>query len=337
MRLDKRALFDLCGYAPHAGQARVHRSKALRRVLSCGARWGKSTCAVYECVAALLEPRAESIGWVCAPTYDLAERIYRRVLGVVDRHFRHRVIELNERERKLVVCNLGGGRSELRAKSADNPDSLLGEGLDYLVVDEAGTLSASVWEEHLSQRLIDKRGWALLLSTPSGWGWFAKLHRRGFKGRDADYESWTAPSWENPRLQRAAIEAERGRLTAEAFAEQYGGEIVGADPYPCDVCGGPSDEAPGLAVIARGEELARCVECGREVDGNSRTLVRRRRDGSGELLVIELVHREGVQVQTANVCERDGAGGARIQGRSDDGVEWVEVGGESVPGDAPWV
>ncbi len=313
MRLDKRALFATVGYAPHPGQARVHRSKAPRRVLACGVRWGKSTCAVYECVAALMEPREVSIGWVCAPTYDLAERIYRRVVSVVDRHFHHRVLERNERERKLVVCNLGGGRSELRAKSADNPDSLLGEGLDYLVVDEATRLSASIWEEHLSQRLIDKRGWALLLSTPSGWSWFAKLHRRGLKDRDADYKSWNAPSWENPRLTRSVIEAERGRLSADNFDEQYGGEFVGENPFPCDVCGGPSPDVIGMVLLRDDEQLAECAECGKPVDEKGHTLVRREASGAVMFQSIRLVERPGCVVHLPPGKAGSGQGGVLIE------------------------
>jgi hypothetical protein len=36
---------------------------------------------------------------------------------------------------------MAGGQSEIRAKSADNPISLLGEGLDWVVVDEAARVS----------------------------------------------------------------------------------------------------------------------------------------------------------------------------------------------------
>jgi hypothetical protein len=78
-RLSKRALFRRLGYEPHPGQWRVHRSRAPRRVLACGARWGKTMCGAYEAIAAALEPAEESIGWIVGPTYDLTDRIFRRV------------------------------------------------------------------------------------------------------------------------------------------------------------------------------------------------------------------------------------------------------------------
>ena len=197
-------------------------------MLACGVRWGKSTCAVHECVAALLTPCEQSLGWTVGPTYDLSERIFRQVVAIMNKHFKSRVREYSERERRIVVVNFGGGLSELRGKSADNKDSLLGEGLDYVVVDEAARLDPTVWDEHLSQRLIDRQGWALLLSTPGERDhWFHRLCKRGQKGRDPQFESWCSPSWENSRLSREVIEAERTRLTTEVFGAQYGGEFQG--------------------------------------------------------------------------------------------------------------
>ena len=172
-----------------------------------------------------MEPRQQSIGWVVAPTYDLAERVFRELGILVAEHFNHRLIKLREHEKRIVLRNLGGGISEIRGKSAENPTSLLGEGLDWVVIDEASRLRPHIWEGHISQRLIDKNGWALLISTPKGKGWFYDLFRRG-QGRDPAYESWNHPSWTNPHLDAALIEAERDRLPQRVFAQEYGGEFV---------------------------------------------------------------------------------------------------------------
>ncbi|MBK8172754.1 MAG: hypothetical protein IPK60_20785 [Sandaracinaceae bacterium] len=171
---------------------------------------GKSTCASMEALAALMRPSDHTIGWTVGPTYELSKRVFIRVVDVVHERFEHHIEAFEPREHRLVIRNLAGGHSELRGKSADNPDSLLGEGLDFLVVDEAARIDDRVWTEHLSQRLIDKNGWAAILSTPAGKkGWFYKLHSRGLKARDADVESWSSPSSANPNLRAAIIEAER--------------------------------------------------------------------------------------------------------------------------------
>ncbi|MEQ1893377.1 MAG: terminase family protein [Planctomycetota bacterium] len=225
IRLSKAALFERVGYRPHAGQRLVHRSKAKRRVLATGSRWGKSRCAAMEAVAAALEPRKRSMGWCVAPTLELADKVFREIVIIAAEHLTHRLVELKQHDKKLVLRNLGGGLSEIRGKTADNPVSLLGEGLDWLIVDECSRLKPEIWSSFLSQRLIDKDGWALLISTPKGKGWFYEMWRRG-QGRDPQYESWNAPSWQNPYLRKELIAAERERLPERVFAQELGGQFI---------------------------------------------------------------------------------------------------------------
>lgn len=222
---NKAVLFADLGYQPHPGQLAVHESGASRRVLACGVRWGKTLCAAMEGLAAALAPAERSYGWVVAPTYDLADKVFREIELVVARHLKHRLVALKENERRIVLHNMSGGISEIRAKSADNPVSLLGEGLDWVIIDEAARLKPSIWESHLSQRLIDRKGWALLISTPRGRGWLYELFMRGKRG-DPDVASWSAPSWTNPHLDPAVIEAERSRLPERVFRQEYGGEFL---------------------------------------------------------------------------------------------------------------
>jgi hypothetical protein len=157
-KLSKRALFAQLGYTPHPVQLAIHRSSAKRRVVACGTRFGKSTCAAMESVATLLDPCDSKLGWLVGPQYEATNRIFNHVVRLVTTHFPLRVRLHNPREHRLVVTNLGGGMSELRAKSADRPDGLLGEALDFLVVDEAASVRGSVWDECLAPRLIDRNG-----------------------------------------------------------------------------------------------------------------------------------------------------------------------------------
>ncbi len=260
-QFSKAKFFEMVGYEPHQGQQAVHDSTARRRILACGVRWGKTRCAAMEGLAASMRPCDSSIGWVVAPTYDLADRVFSQIVMVVASHMRHRIILLKESERRLVLRNFGGGVSEIRCKSADNSTSLLGEGLDWVIVDEAARLKASIWESHISQRLLDKRGWALLISTPRGKGWFYDLYRRGQRGQDADYESWNSPSSASPFLDQAMIEAERGKIAERAFRQEYEGEFLeGVDQVFRGVRelarGEWKDPVPGMSYFA-GLDLAK--------------------------------------------------------------------------------
>jgi hypothetical protein len=270
LRLNKTALFDALGYRPHPGQLEVHLSKANRRVLACGSRWGKSRCAAMEAVAALMAPCDRSRGWVVAPTLDLANRIFRDIEMAVRQHLPHRVVSI--KGRRIAIRNLSGGESEVILKSSDKPASLLGESLDWLLVDEAARIPEEVWVKYLSPRLIDRDGWLLLLSTPNGCNWFRKQFRLAENGRDPRYAVWNSPSVENPHLDAAVIEQERARLKHDDFREQYLAHFIGSEFEPCDGCGYPSPTAPGCVVVEQGDLLPTCGECGNEVSQDGRTL-----------------------------------------------------------------
>jgi hypothetical protein len=235
----------------------------------------------------MLQPRERSIGWIVAPSYDLSDRVFRLLVEIAETRLKHRIRTLSAREQRIVLTNFGGGTSEVRGKSADRPASLLGEGLDWLVVDEAAQLDREIWDQYLSQRLIDRNGWALLMSTPKGPGWFYRMYRRGQGGRDASYESWSSPSTINPFLDASAIEAERARLPADVFRQEYLGEFVNTASEPCDLCKGPRRGAMGTLVI-EGEEAepARCPECDQVVDENGLSAVSLWPDGTRRLTIL---------------------------------------------------
>ncbi len=289
--LNKAAVFRDVGYAPHAGQFAVHESRASRRVLACGVRWGKTKCAVMEVVCALLEPRdRESLGWVVGPDHAVSDRILRQAHGVLEKHVPRRIIDY--RHHALRVRNLAYRVAVAEGRSAENPASLLGEGLDWLVIDEAARLKNEVWDEHLSQRLVERRGWALILSTPRGRGWFYDAYQRG-QGSDPGYQSWTGPTWDNPHIDRDAVEGERARLEPEAFRQEYEGKFVGPGIPQCDVCGYPRSEFGPIPIFQNGEEPGICAACGHRVTADGRSLAFQWEDGpivEQSITLIELRH-----------------------------------------------
>ena len=202
----------------HPRQLEVARHPARFRVLVCGRRWGKTRLAVLESLAVAL--RGGRVWWV-APTYAQASigwRLARPMAAAIP----GTVI----REVDRVLRFPGGG--EIWFKSADRPDSLRGEGLDALVIDEADFIDGDVWEQALRPALSDRKGRALFISSPNTeGGWFHRLYQRGQSG-DAAWASWSFPSWTNPYLDPAEIDASRGDLPSIVFRREYGAEFVSA-------------------------------------------------------------------------------------------------------------
>jgi len=272
--VDKAGLFEFLRYQPHAGQWPVHNSQARFRALACGSRFGKSTAASMEIVAALLAPCPKALGWAVAPTAELTRFVMDRVRIAFLDHLRHRVIENDERSQRFVVRNLGGGLSELRAKSTESPANLLGEAVDFMVIDEAAKVRDEIWESYLSTRLIDRKGWALFISTPRrAQGWFYDAWRRGQKGRDAEYDSWRASTLSNPHISREIVEAERGRMSADSFAQEFDARFLGEENERCETCGNPDDRIVHDILFMDYESEPRCPVCGDIVDSQGHTRV----------------------------------------------------------------
>ncbi|MEQ1735728.1 MAG: hypothetical protein ABL886_04930 [Rhodoglobus sp.] len=291
--LDKEALFAYLGYQPHPGQSEVHRSIAKRRVVACGTRFGKSTLGVFECVAALLHPRDRAMGWLIAPQYTLCNRIFLRVVETVQSRMPHRIASLDSRGRSIKVVNLSGGVSELHAKSADRPVGLLGEALDFCVLDESAHLRDDVWDEHVSPRLIDRNGWSLMLSTPNGPGLFYDEFLRGRS--DPDYACFQYPTSANPLISQELIEAERKRLDPNLFRANYLAEFVGVPVLACPTCHGPTPNTRTFVIMIDGEdELGTCPACGRLTDDEGECLVPLRKDGTeGEPRIVRIIPDRG--------------------------------------------
>lgn len=279
-KLDKSALFGVVGCKPHEGQLAVHASAALRRVLACGVRWGKSTLCVHEALAALLTPGPASRGWLVTPTVATTELLTGPLFATLREHFAHRIVELDERDRRAVVRNLAGNLAEVVGKSADRPAALLGASLDWLIIDEAARLREEVWTSALSQRLVDRQGWALIASTPRGAGdWFHDQYARGLR-REEGYESWTGPSEQNPALDPAVIEAERGRLTLRQFRTEYGGAFVGPNGVQCTLCGWGEPYQKSILCITEWVACRPCEVCKRPLDPEGTPVGNELQDGT---------------------------------------------------------
>jgi hypothetical protein len=223
-----------------------------------------------------------------APTAELTKFTFERARIALLQYMPHRVIEDDTRSSRLVITNLGGGTSEVRAKSTDNPTSLLGEALDWVVIDEASKIRDGVFESFIAPRLVDRKGTALIASTPrSVDSWLFQAWFRGQSNRDPEFESWRFPSTSNPLLDPAVIESERKRLAPAVFEQEYMARFQGEDALSCETCGGPSWEVCGVLQTLDARKEPRCPACRKFVDANGKTVVGRHPNGKPHLFIID--------------------------------------------------
>ena len=200
---------------PHAGQLEVHNSDARFKVLSAGRRWGKTRLGVNECIdAAVKGGRA----WWVSPTYKTSE-VGWRPLRQIARKIPGAEVRLGDRQ-----VNLPGG-GFVAVRSADNPDSLRGEGLDFVVMDECAFMQREAWTEAIRPALSDRQGKALFISTPKGRNHFWELYQKGINSEEG-WQSWTFPTISNPFIQASEIEAAKRDLPEMIFRQEYLAEFI---------------------------------------------------------------------------------------------------------------
>lgn len=270
-RLDKAQLFKLLGYCPHSGQARVHASTARIRVLAAASRFGKSTCAIMELLAAALAPGPDALLWVVGPHFDIVDKLLAFLLAQLRGGLAHRLLEESRRDRRVVLQNLAGNRAVIEGRSAERVASLLGESIDFLLIDESGRIEDAVWESALAQRLVQRDGRALIIGTPRMEdSWFHRLFLEGQDTNVSDVDSWSGKSVDNPLIDPMIIERERARLSAREFASEHDGHFVGPHGPRCLACGGPNSGCTTTIILPLGEGLQYCRDCARPVDRDGR-------------------------------------------------------------------
>jgi len=156
--------------------------------------------------------------WWVAPSYKMSEVGWRPI---------HRMgmrigADVGKVDRQVTLP--GGGWVQVR--SADNPDSLRGEGLDFVVFDECAFMQEAAWVDAVRPALSDRQGRALFISTPKGHNWFWRNWLRGQDDAEGEWQSWRFPTSTNPYIEPSEIEAARKQLPERTFEQEYLAEFI---------------------------------------------------------------------------------------------------------------
>src|SRR5215210_1833280 len=159
--MNKAHLYELLAYSPHAGQKLYHKSQARYKVPVCGRRFGKSTMAARDIEPKLFEPNR--LLWIVGPTYDLAEKEFRVIwddLIIRLRLGQDKRIKKSYNKRSGDMSIIMPWGSSIEAKSAEHPERLVGDALDYVIMSEAAKHKRETWTRYVRPALSDKRGGA---------------------------------------------------------------------------------------------------------------------------------------------------------------------------------
>jgi hypothetical protein len=230
LSLPRAAFFEQIGYKPHKQQLLYHNSPARFRLPNCGRRFGKSTMAGRDLEPKLFTPN--KLFWIVGPTYDLGEKEFRVIwddlivkmqLGKDKRIKR----SYNKKQGNMFIQFPWNTRVEVR--SADHPENLVGDALDWVIMSEAAKHKEETWQRFIRPALADKRGGADFPTTPEGYNWLYNLWMFGKDQTMPDYESWRFPSWANDAVYPGGENDPEIILLKKTMSEESFLQEIGAD------------------------------------------------------------------------------------------------------------
>jgi len=140
------------------------------KCLIAGRRFSKTFIAMTSLAKYARHPNKKCM--YVAPSYRMAKQIVWEDLKqmVKERNWHKKI---NESELQITLIN----GSNIFLRSADNPDSIRGIGLDYVVIDEAADISEEAWTAVIRPTLSDRMGHALIIGTPKGRNWLYDVYQ----------------------------------------------------------------------------------------------------------------------------------------------------------------
>lgn len=195
----------------HKNQQIIYKSLKRFNVIAAGRRFGKTRLAVL--IMFLRAVAVHGVYWWVSPSYPIGTPAWRLM-----RRLARKVGAVPKEVTRTIEFTNG---SYIEFKSADNPDSLRGEGLRGLVMDEVAQVKEEAWTEALRAALADLKGWAIFIGTPKGKNWFYRLYVHADKGESEDWIAFHFTSYDNPYIDPKEIDEAKELLPAITFAQEF--------------------------------------------------------------------------------------------------------------------
>ena len=225
------------GYKPHVYQQIFHGVRLDNgllpqfRHLVAGRRGGKTYSAAEDTAFYMTHPQQWWLdfhgedrddplwGWILTKNYPEGFPSMREFLQTMKRHNLHNGVDFRyHKGEKYIEFNNG---SFMQFKTADDPDSLRGAGLNWLWMDEAAFIPTEEAYNVVYPALTDKKGCVVSTTTPKGKNWFYKEFFEGDRIHDPDQVSVEYRSVDNPYLDETVIDRARRRFHPQLFKQEY--------------------------------------------------------------------------------------------------------------------
>ncbi len=193
-------------------QTEVFNHPARFRMLAAGRRFGKTHLSLVQLIV-WAAAKSGSLNWYLAPTYRAAKSIaWRQLKAMVPREL---FAEKNEVDLSIELVN--GSRIEL--KGGDRYDSLRGNSLSNVILDEAAYIPPDCWEMVIRPALADQRGNAIFISTPAGFNHFHEWYEQA--ADEPDWQTFAYNTIQGGNVPPEEVELARRTLDERTFKQEF--------------------------------------------------------------------------------------------------------------------
>lgn len=236
-------------YTPFPYQMEMHNSDARFKLIAGAIRTGKDYSMTFELVkytfACANEERPATMipkvrAWIVAPSEAIATEDFTQLRRIIPREL---IADWNKTTKSLLTKN--GVLYEV--KSAYDPESLVGVGLDAVLITEAARIKdlEDVWSNiegrlnSADRGMRGKGGIALINSSPLGANFFYKMYLWGYDGnpdKDPQWQSFKWQHWDNPKNAEKGDELQKNgktyrenleiRMSSERYRQDYLAEFI---------------------------------------------------------------------------------------------------------------
>jgi hypothetical protein len=184
------------------------------KVVIAGRRFGKTFLAIRQLCWHAKEPNQE-IFYITSS--------YRSAKMIVWKPLKKRLLDLRwvkKINESTLSIELKNG-STISLKGGENPDSLRGPSLSYVVIDEVSEVDSELFFEVIRPALADQEGGALFIGTPKGKGnWSYDLYCMGQDNPD-DWVSFQFKTIDGGFVKAKEIEAARRDMSERQFRQEF--------------------------------------------------------------------------------------------------------------------
>ncbi len=187
------------------------------RVVVAGRRFGKTELALAEITMAAKQ-KNQNI-WYVGPNKEQTKRmVWDRVKAATEPFWARKPLESTNR------IDLQNG-TKILVNGALKGDSLRGDGLDLLVLDEFASMAATIWRRVFRPMLADRKGRALFMGTPMGRNHFFDAYEKGQLEASPEWKSFQFTTADGGIVEADELASAAEDLDADSYRQEFGAEF----------------------------------------------------------------------------------------------------------------